>query len=207
MEDIAQLAEMAAKFEAASIEDFLANVECDARLTVVANACHIIHASEIWLGGGKICGPREDISDEVFCNTHLRKFYADKSIRLAHNDPIFYRWTNSESEIDLALDRTINPSQNHLHQKFERGLSVVEGPWLYFQHHRHCYLVSGDVLERGSDSEPILDIKTIRVHGRLLKRSETLSDFYNMNRTTISGIAVSSKVEEFELFKFLLGVV
>jgi len=207
MEDIAQLSKLAAKFEADSIEDFLANIERDAGLTVVANTCHVIHASEISLAGGKIYGPREDISDEVFCNTHLKKFYADKSIRLAHSDPIFYRWTNCENEIDPAMDRKINPSQNHLHQKLERGLSVAEGPWLYFQHHRHCHFVSGDVLEPGSDSEPILDIKTIRVHGRLLKRSETLSDFYNMNRATISGLAMSSKVEELEIFKLLLGVV
>lgn len=207
MDDIARLAKMAAKFKAGSIDDFLANIERDAGLTVLANTCHVFHASEISLAGGKIYGPRVDISDEVFCNTHLRKFYADKSIRLAHRDPIFYRWTNTEEEIDLAMKREINPSQNHRLQKMEKGLSVAEGPWLYFQNHRHCYFVSGDVLERGSDSEPILDIKTIRVHGRLFKRSETLSDFYNMNRAIISSTVVSSKVEELELFKLLLGVV
>lgn len=72
---------------------------------------------------------------------------------------VFYRGANDDKEIKYLKNGTIKPSINHRTGESEKGLSV----WEYNKYSfKHLYQVTGNVIDTGSDGEPILDVSTIK---------------------------------------------
>lgn len=144
--------------------------------------------------------------ENAFRNRFLAAFYQLRRIRSAPAANLYYRWTNNESEPDLARSHTIRRSRNHRNEKEEAGLSVAIGPW-YFLHHQYCYFVSGKNVGPGSgDLEPVLDISTLEVHSELLSRRTVLRNFYEDNGLRIAKMSTKSRVSEVDLLGLLLGM-
>ena len=75
-------------------------------------------------------------------------------------DGVFYRATSSKKEAEYIRKGTIRPSVNHMTGKKEDGLSV----WEISKYPSDILeKVSGDVIGIGSDGEPLLDVKTVKL--------------------------------------------
>jgi hypothetical protein len=195
-------------FDASTVKEYLEKIEINPDFAVQNNVPWVSELSpSITLRNGKIATPNKhgDLSDEEFCNRHVADFHQQWGVRSIPQDGVYFRWTNRETEPELARGRTIRPSVNHLAQKTEAGLSVSAGPWLYFRMHSFCYFVSGKDLGLGSDGEPILDISTLEVHSLLLTRRHVLCEFYERNRALIASMRTSIGVSELDLFTLMIG--
>jgi hypothetical protein len=84
----------------------------------------------------------------------------------------FWRFTNSDNEIDLIQQGVLRPSRNHADNFFEKGLSVAEGAHYSIQGYKYGYLIQGNVIGYGSDGEPILDLKTLKPASKLKKSAD-----------------------------------
>ena len=75
-------------------------------------------------------------------------------------DGVFYRATSSKKEAEYIRKGIIRPSANHMTGKKEDGLSV----WEISKYPSDILeKVSGDVIGIGSDGEPLLDVKTVKL--------------------------------------------
>lgn len=85
-----------------------------------------------------------------------------ESLRLAgfQKDGWFYRGTDNPKEIEYLKNGTMRPSTNHATGEKEDGVSVWENSKYAF---KYLYRVTGEVSGVGSDGEPLLDPKTIKL--------------------------------------------
>jgi hypothetical protein len=73
----------------------------------------------------------------------------------------FWRATNNPEEIELLLSGALRPSTNYRTGAREIGLSVSSKA-NYEGTHTYVYKVRGDIVDIGSDGEPILDLSTLQ---------------------------------------------
>lgn len=88
---------------------------------------------------------------------------------------VFFRGTNNPNEIQLLESGKLRNSKNHNTGESEDGVSVWDG--MKYASHDYTYKVSGDIVGVGSDGEPILDPKTMKVVGGLKKTSDYRKEF------------------------------
>lgn len=72
----------------------------------------------------------------------------------------FFRGTDNDKEIEYLKAGKIRPSKNHMTGKKEDGLSVWESPKYSF---KYMYKVKGEIAGIGSDGEPLLKAKSVRL--------------------------------------------
>lgn len=88
-------------------------------------------------------------------------------------DGVFYRATSNKKDVDYIRKGTVRPSINHSTGGKEAGLSVWEIPKYFDQ---YFVKLTGDVVDIGSDGEPLLDVKTVKlvsadnVYGEFLEK-------------------------------------
>lgn len=75
----------------------------------------------------------------------------------------YYRGTNNADEPELIKSGLIRPSINHLTGDYEIGLSVSDVEEPLMKYFKYVYKVTGKEIGLGSDGEPLLDIKTVKV--------------------------------------------
>ena len=75
-------------------------------------------------------------------------------------DGVYYRVTDNPKEKEYLKNGTIRASVNHRTGEKEDGLSCWEIP-KYFG--KYMYRISGKVVSVGSDGEPVLDPKTVKL--------------------------------------------
>lgn len=75
-------------------------------------------------------------------------------------DGVFYRVTSNDKEAGYIKAGKIRKSKNHFTGEKEDGLSVWE-TIKYFD--KHLHKISGNVIGIGSDGEPILDTKSVKL--------------------------------------------
>ena len=83
-----------------------------------------------------------------------------------YEEGVFYRTTNNKNEIKLLESGKLMPSKNHLTGESEDGLSVWGTP--KNMGHEYTYKISGKIKGYGSDGEPILDMSTLKVVGKMV---------------------------------------
>lgn len=88
-------------------------------------------------------------------------------------DGVFWRVTGNAKEADYIRKGTIRASVNHMTNEVEDGLSVWERP-KYFD--KFTERLTGEVISIGSDGEPLLDIKTVRLANDLGKSIKELQE-------------------------------
>lgn len=77
----------------------------------------------------------------------------------------YFRFTNNPDEINLARAGQLRNSMNHAEGFHEKGLSVADHVHYGIAGYKYGYPVMGRWLAWGSDGEPLLDPKTIKVLG------------------------------------------
>lgn len=75
-------------------------------------------------------------------------------------DGVFYRVTSNPKDAEYIKAGKIRPSKNHMTGSYEDGLSVWERPKYY---DKYMERLSGEVIGIGSDGEPLLDVKTVKL--------------------------------------------
>lgn len=73
---------------------------------------------------------------------------------------VFYRGTDNDKEIDYIRSGKLRNSKNYMTGQDENGVSVWEINKYSF---KHIYKVIGEVIDRGSDGEPTLKPKSIKL--------------------------------------------
>lgn len=106
--------------------------------------------------------------------------YRDKAFDLAREAYApkyegFFRFTNNPLEVDIAKSSSLRNSINHADNTVESGVSVAMRPHYGIQGYKHGYRLDGDVVGYGSDGEPLLDPKTIRVLSDLMASSDIVA--------------------------------
>lgn len=75
-------------------------------------------------------------------------------------DGVFYRVTSNDKEAGYIKAGKIRKSKNHFTGEKEDGLSV----WETVKYaDKHLHKISGEVIGKGSDGEPILDVKSVKM--------------------------------------------
>lgn len=99
------------------------------------------------------------------------KFFSASYAKEAE-DGFFYRFTSDRDEFRKIQAGEYTQSVNHTDNRLERGISVSKdmsycalGAYDYF------YKVSGKVIGRGSDGEPLLDAATMKKHSNYMSIS------------------------------------
>jgi len=87
----------------------------------------------------------------------------------------YFRFTNNPNEIQIAKAGALRNSINHADNTIESGVSVAQRPHYGIQGYKHGYQLTGDVIGYGSDGEPLLDPKTIRVLSDLMPSAEIVA--------------------------------
>lgn len=105
------------------------------------------------------------LTDYAFNNHAASQVHAmieHETLRLAGviKDGQFYRGTDNKAEINYLRNGTMRASTNHMTGEKEDGVSVWESPKYLF---KYTYRVTGDVVSVGSDGEPVLDPKSIKL--------------------------------------------
>ncbi len=121
---------------------------------------------------------------------------------LKHSHPPFYwRATNNKNEHLIAL----NKSHNHRDNFQEVGISVSEHPGYQIWGYRYVYPVSGTVIDRGSDGEPLLaDAKALDIPR--LKPSRKYLKLYKKSLTNqIDGIEIKAIINDISYGKMPMG--
>ena len=92
----------------------------------------------------------------------------------------FWRGTNNKNEPELITAGKLHKSVNHMTNEKEDGLSVF--PKVMYYNFDYMYKVAGDIVGYGSDGEPLLDIKSLKVvDGKMVdphKRKDELSKLF-----------------------------
>lgn len=88
---------------------------------------------------------------------------------------VFYRGTNNPNEIKLLESGKLKNSKNHDTGETEDGVSVWDG--MNYASHDYTYKVSGKVVGVGSDGEPLLDPKTMKVVGGIKNTSDYTKEY------------------------------
>lgn len=105
------------------------------------------------------------LNDHDFNNDSVYKVKSiveAESLRLAgmRKEGEFYRGTDNKKEIEFLKSGTMRVSTNHSTGETEDGVSVWDTPKYSF---RYTYRVTGEISGVGSDGEPLLDPKTIKL--------------------------------------------
>lgn len=89
-------------------------------------------------------------------------------------DDRYFRFTNNPEEIALARAGQLRNSMNHADGFQEKGLSVADHVQYSIAGYKYGYPVMGKWLAWGSDGEPLLDPKTIKVLGDMRPARELM---------------------------------
>lgn len=107
------------------------------------------------------------------------KRYVENSVMDAFRpilpDGQYWRFTNNKNELNHIKSGELLRSKNHADNSDEIGLSVAEGAHYGIQGYKFGYIVSGDVIGRGSDGEPLLDVGKLRPVTKLMPVDEIVS--------------------------------
>lgn len=77
----------------------------------------------------------------------------------------FFRFTNDKNEFAKIQNGEYTQSVNHADNSLERGISVSDDmSYCSLGAYKYFYKVSGEVIGRGSDGEPVLDAATMQKH-------------------------------------------
>lgn len=112
------------------------------------------------LSDGRIVLNDHDFNNDAFYKT--RSIVEAETLRLAgmRKEGEFYRGTDNKQEIEYLKAGTMRASTNHSTGEVEDGVSVWESPKYSF---KYTYRVTGEVSGIGSDGEPLLDPKSIKL--------------------------------------------
>lgn len=116
------------------------------------------------------------LNDHAFNNkavTQTKAMVEQEALRLSGvvKDGQFYRGSDNKKELEYIKNGTLKASKNHMTGKSEDGVSVWESPKYSF---KYMYKVSGKVVGIGSDGEPVLDPKSIKL---ISNKSYGMSDY------------------------------
>lgn len=112
------------------------------------------------LSNGRIVLKDHDFNNDMYYK--VKQIVEAETLRLSGltKDGEFFRGTDNEKELDYLKNGTIRASKNHMTGEQEDGVSVWESPKYPF---KYQYRVSGEVIGVGSDGEPLLDPKSIKL--------------------------------------------
>lgn len=97
---------------------------------------------------------------EKFLNNFFCVSYAKRA-----EEGFFFRFTNDKDEFRKIQAGEYTQSVNHADNRLERGISVsCDMSYIALGAYDYFYIVSGKVIGRGSDGEPILDAATMEKH-------------------------------------------
>ena len=97
---------------------------------------------------------------DKFLNDYFAVSYAQKA-----EDGYFFRFTSDKDEFRKIQDGEYTRSVNHQDNRLERGISVSDNmSYLALGAYDYFYIVSGKVIGRGSDGEPLLEPATMEKH-------------------------------------------
>jgi hypothetical protein len=216
MDEIRRVAlDLASCEKASTVEELIACLDQNPDAAALANAPNIVSSPPpIRLVGGNIMGPcegecvapGEEMTQQWFVNVYVRDLARVRHIDLLAPAGAYYRWTNDPMEPTQALARRLAPSFNSRANRWERGLSVAEGPWLYGLNCSWCYFLSGYEVGRGSDDEPVLDVNTLGPASEIMGRKQVFERFYNRNKERLSSICSETGVEVVDLYALFIGI-
>jgi hypothetical protein len=149
--------------------------------------------------------PERLLSYEEIGNGPLCEFCKQVGFDLLAPANAYYRWTNGEEEIDFAKRQELNFSTNHRSKKILSGLSVAEGPWCYCRLNAYCYFISGTIVGKGPDGEPLIDPRSAYPVSSLMTRQQVLELLYSRNRHFINSVSKTFSIPTPRLFVFFLG--
>lgn len=95
-------------------------------------------------------------------------------------DGVFYRATNNKNEISLINSGKLKPSANHLNGENEEGLSVWDRPENVG--HDYTYKISGEIIGYGSDSEPVLDMSSLKPIGKMTDGLDYVNEYFTARK-------------------------
>lgn len=123
------------------------------------------------LSNGRVVLNDHDFNNEYVIK--VKSMIEAETLRLSglKKEGEFFRGTDNAEEINYLRDGTIRASKNHMTGEQEDGLSVWESPKYAF---KYQYRVSGDVVGIGSDGEPLLDPKSVKL---VSDKSYQMSDY------------------------------
>ncbi len=112
------------------------------------------------LSDGRIVLKDHDFNNDM--SYKVREIVEAETLRLSGltKEGEFFRGTDNKKELDYLKSGTIRASTNHMTGEKEDGVSVWESPKYPF---KYQYRVSGEVVGVGSDGEPLLDPKSIKL--------------------------------------------
>lgn len=112
------------------------------------------------LSDGRIVLNDHDFNNDSFYK--VRGMIEAETLRLAgyQKEGMFYRGTDNPKEIEYLKAGTMRVSTNHMTGEKEDGVSVWENPKYSF---KYQYQVTGKISGVGSDGEPLLDPKSIKL--------------------------------------------
>lgn len=112
------------------------------------------------LSDGRIVLRDHDFNNDPY--QKIRGIVEAETLRLAgyQKEGQFYRGTDNPKEIEYLKSGTMRVSTNHATGEKEDGVSVWESPKYLF---KYQYRVTGEISGVGSDGEPLLDPKSIKL--------------------------------------------
>lgn len=112
------------------------------------------------LSDGRIVLNDHDFNNDSFYK--VRGMIEAETLRLAgyQKEGMFYRGTDNPKEIEYLKAGTMRASTNHMTGEKEDGVSVWENPKYSF---KYQYQVTGEISGVGSDGEPLLNPKSIKL--------------------------------------------
>lgn len=112
------------------------------------------------LSDGRIVLNDHDFNNDTYYK--ISSIIEAETLRLAgyQKEGQFYRGTDNPKEIEYLKNGAMRASTNHMTGEKEDGVSVWESPKYPF---KYQYRVTGEVSGVGSDGEPLLDPKSIKL--------------------------------------------
>lgn len=112
------------------------------------------------LSDGRIVLNDHDFNNDMYYK--VREIVEAETLRLSGliKDGEFFRGSDNKKDLNYLKNGTIRVSTNHMTGEKEDGVSVWESPKYPF---KYQYRVSGEVVGVGSDGEPLLDPKSIKL--------------------------------------------
>lgn len=161
------VAPLAAKFPRATLGAALGLAGAGADAGAAERAMNVIFKKGTWTDNARIL---EDGTVEIPTRglSKPSSEFADKARELAMEKygtkypDNYFRFTNDPQEIERARKGTLNNSYNHADGFYEKGLSVADGPH-YGMFYKNGYELMGKHVGWGSDGEPLIDPKTVKV--------------------------------------------
>ncbi len=134
---------------------------------------------------GELISQAKDRVQEYFSD--IQKEIIDKEV-----GPGYWRWTNNKNEHTIAAKGNLQNSVNHVDGTTEKGISVADhlgyGVWGY----KYVYRVQGRTLGEGSDGEPLLDPKSLKVTKSYMTEQKT-QKLLNKDREAFLSALASKK--------------